>query len=417
MRGIQIYNEIGRLRRVLVHRPGNETHNHAEDDFEQVFSLRPWSKRFDVDKALEEHRALIEVFKRHGVEAVSVRDLLVETLETQPDARDELIDGFIAECGPRGHELLDAVRAKVNSASTGSELADIIIGGIHYGETTLFQPKARTLANLAHEAFGEKTLLVNPLSTMFFTRDPATPIGRSILLNHLYWPERNREVNIYRTIFNHHPIFSETPVCDQQRSSFHIEGGDILNLNRNTLMVGISKRTETAAIDTLARDLFWLDRASEIKTIYAIRVPSDGLRIHLDTYISRIDVNKFIIDQDICETAEIYRLSKGAKCGSYSATAIEEGMRDVLSSIIGEPVRLLPCGGDNRSVTESERLGNATAVLALAPGKLCVLEQNRSTNEALYKAGMDLEPVYIEELTKGFGGPNCLCLPLWRSEL
>ena len=89
----------------------------------------------------------------------------------------------------------------------------------------------------------------------------------------------------------------------------------------------------------------------------------------------------------------------------------------MLSRVIGETARIIYRGGEDGTVAAHERSGNATAVLALAPGKLCVLEQNHVTNDALYKAGMELKPVTIEELTKGYGGPNCLCLPLWRSEL
>ena len=52
MQGVHITNEIGHLKAVLVHRPGAETQNYPDADFSQVFSLRKWSGRFDLDKAI-----------------------------------------------------------------------------------------------------------------------------------------------------------------------------------------------------------------------------------------------------------------------------------------------------------------------------------------------------------------------------
>lgn len=420
MQGVQIYSEIGKLSRALVHRPGIETCNYAEDDFEQVFSLRKWTKRFDIDKALDEHRRLVSLFERHDVEVLDVRDLLIEALDADPNARQELVESYVSECGVRGAELLGAVKTQLEKATNSSDLANTIIGGVHYGETELCHHGRRTLASLTQDAFEEKALLVNPLNTLFFTRDPATPIGRGVLLNHLYWHERDREVGVYRCILRHHPLFATVPLWDQQKSSFHIEGGDILNLDRHTIAVGVSERTEASAIDTLANNLFWgspASEASEVQGICVIRVPSDGLRIHLDTYINRVDRDAFIVDPAICEAPEMYRIERGARRGVYRVTSLDMSLAKALSFILGGPVRLIPCGGSDTAATLSERLGNATSVLALEPGTLCVLEQNHSTNEALYKAGMALEPIAIEELTKGYGGPNCLCLPLWRSEI
>lgn len=417
MQGVQVYNEIGKLDCVLVHQPGSETHNYPENDFEQVFSLRKWSRRFDIDKALSEYRQLTSIFERHGAKVLNIRELLIEALDSDNEARRELIDSYLAECGIYGKELLQAVRSKLESSTSSLDLATTVIEGIHYGETDLCRHDRHTLASFTNETFDERSLLVNPLNTLFFTRDPATPIGRGILLNHPYWHERNREVSVHRCILKHHPLFSHVPLWDMQQGSFHIEGGDILNIDRHTIVVGISERTEIPAIDVLANRLFWGSPASEVTSVIAIRVPSDGLRIHLDTFLNRIAHDLFIVDPVITEATEIYRMDRGNADGSNRVTRLDANLEKVLSDVIGEPVRLITCEGANDAATTSERMGNATSVLALEPGTLCVLEQNHSTNEALYRAGINLEPVAIEELTKGYGGPNCLCLPLWRSEL
>ena len=207
MHGIQIYDEIGRLKRVLVHKPGPETHNYAEGDFEQVFSLRKWSRRFDYDQALSEYEHLVALFEHEGVEVLTVQQLLTEALDANPQARVELTEDYSLECGARGQELLYAILAKLENEKTNRAFAQAVIEGIHYGETQLPNAQVGSLAAHMHEAFNENALLVNPLNTLFFTRDPATPIGRGALLNHLYWPERNREVSVYRCILRYHPLF------------------------------------------------------------------------------------------------------------------------------------------------------------------------------------------------------------------
>ena len=94
---VQVTNEIGALRRAIVHRPGRETQQTAHGDFFQAFPLRPGRSSFDLEQAQREHDALVGVLKAHDVEVIEVCDALQQTLEASPEARQELVDAFVAD--------------------------------------------------------------------------------------------------------------------------------------------------------------------------------------------------------------------------------------------------------------------------------------------------------------------------------
>lgn len=411
MQGLHVNNEIGTLRSVLLHRPGFETKNYPENAFGQVFTLRPNRNDFDLDKAINEHERLVTILEANGVEVLLITDLLDETLMASEAARTELLDRFCNECGVSGAELADSVRAWIEQTAASKGLVNALIGGIRYGDALPHVKGDDRLANLVDDPYPADALLVNPLSTMFFTRDPASVVGSELSLNRMYWSDREREVALYQAIFTYHPRFAGGTVAPKKASSYHIEGGDVVNLDAKNVAVGLSQRTEAAAIDTLAHRLLWSEESS-IESVWAVVVPEDNLCLHLDTFLSRVDVETFIVDSELLERAEIYRISRGRRKGTCRIKPLDGGIPALLKQSLGisSPV-LIPC-----NETAGDRRHNAASVLALAPGKACVHEENRAINEALYRAGVDLFPIAIDELTSGYGGPSCLCLPLWRDD-
>ena len=417
MSSINIRSDIGKLKSVLVHRPGHETQNYLSGEFAQVFTLRPWSSSFDTDKAQHEHDRFTAMLKAEGVECLYLETLLREALDATPQARPHLIKSFLAESGATGDELQGAMRELLEGASTET-LVRLVLDGMRAGEVLPPISAKSSLASATGEAFDEHMFLANPLNTIFFTRDPVTAVGNGVLLNHMYWPERNREVLLYEIIFTYHPRFRDTPKWFKHTSSYHIEGGDVLNLSNDALLVGLSQRTEAAAVDTLARNLLWSESASPITSLYAVEIPSTGTRLHLDTYLNRIDYDAFIVDPHILDTARLYLITKGRRAGEIRVHALDGGLPSMLAQALHLPaVTCINRAGGNSQMKERELENNACAVLCLAPGRLCTFEENVQTNTLLEKAGMELLPLRAEELTAGYGGANCLCLPLWREDL
>lgn len=415
MSALHVQNEIGKLKKVLLHCPGPETRNYPDGQFNRVFTLRPSSSSFDLDKALREHHAYSAMLEREGVEILYLENLLTEALDATEQARRSFIDSYISECGARGIELESAIREYLERIEGSRALAQAAVNGIRYSQVFNTDKEVFSLTKLTADAYSPDDLLVSPLNTMWFTRDPASVIGEGVTLNHMYWPERNREVIAYKTIFTYHPDFRETPQFFKHESTYHIEGGDLHNLNSENIAVGISQRTEPAAIDTLANNLLW-DENSTIESVWAIEVPYDDLCIHLDTYFARVNYETFLIDRELLDQARVYCITRGRSERTTRARHVEGGLKEALGLALGlSSPQFIPCGGSNPGAAEVERTNNAISTLCLEPGKVCVYEENTETNKALEQAGIELVPISIFELTNGFGGPNCLCLPLVRA--
>ena len=110
MSALHVQNEIGKLKKALLHCPGSETRNYPDGQFNQVFTLRPSSSSFDLEKALKEHHAYSAMLEREGVEILYLENLLTEALDATDQARRSFIDSFIRECGACGIELESAIR-------------------------------------------------------------------------------------------------------------------------------------------------------------------------------------------------------------------------------------------------------------------------------------------------------------------
>ena len=415
---VQVNNEIGQIKRVLVHRPGPETQRFPHGEFALAFPLRPTSSGFNLEQAQAEHDALTTALRESGATVIELRDLLGETLAESPHVRRELIDRFLANCRIEGTELAEAATQYLEGAPDDDQFIARLFEGIRYGDTALAETTRYPLAALTHSAFDPDTFLSGPLNTAFFMRDPLSAIGAGVSLNRMYWHDRNREVDILQTIIECHPAFTDTPRWFDHGSSFHLEGGDVINLGETVLAVGLSSRTESLALDRLCQNLLWGDPRSTVTDIYVFEVPQSGNRLHLDAYLSPIDHDTFVVDPALIHGARVYHWRRGRKRGSVRIQERTEPLSRILSDAVGGgPVRLLDFGKGGAGRMEFEYGNGAAGILSLAPGNLCVCAENLTANEALSNAGMTLHPVSIQEMTAGFGGPNSLCLPLERESL
>lgn len=413
---VRVNNEVGRLKRVLVHRPGPETRRFPHGEFALAFPLRPTSSDFDLARAQDEHDALTAILRAEGAEVVELTELVGETLAFAPEAKDELLERFLANCRIEGSELTEAATRYMSEAADAEQFVTRLFNGIRYGDTDLDASDRFPLAALTDSAFDPDTFLSSPLNTAFFTRDPLSVIGGGISLNHMYWHDRNREVDLLQTVAEHHPCFADTPQWFGHDSSFHLEGGDIVNLSGHAVAIGLSSRTESLAIDRLSQGLLWGD-GSSVTDVYVIEVPQSGNRLHLDAYLSPIDGDTFVVDPLLAREPRVYRLRRARRRGGVRIEPCSEGLARILEAATGGgPVRLIDFG-DGGGPMAFEYGNGAAGILPLAPGNLCVCAENLAANEALVDAGMTVHPVSIQEMTVGFGGPTSLCLPLVREDL
>lgn len=172
-----------------------------------------------------------------------------------------------------------------------------------------------TLSRLEGDGLAFDDFVVFSMPSSYFSRDPIASIGTGVALHRMYHNQRNREVPFYKTFLTYHPDFAGTPFWYDNHSEAHIEGGDVLNINETTLAVGISERTEAAAIDALAQNLFWGEEPSAIETVYAIKIPFGYETMHLDTVCTQIDYDKFTVYPGYVRRVACVSSAQGRQCG------------------------------------------------------------------------------------------------------
>ncbi|WP_293819949.1 arginine deiminase [uncultured Parolsenella sp.] len=423
---LDVPNEIGRLRRVCLHRPGAELLNLVPSDLSRLlFDDIPF-----LEVAQAEHDRFAELLRREGVEVLYLERLVAEALEAVPGARQEFTSQFLAECGVHDRYALAAIRELLDGIASPYDLVLKTMAGISKRELELplegrggalwGRPGAgaTTLASLVGEAAEPDTeLIVDPMPNLYFTRDPFCVVGPGVCLNRMYQRTRRRETIYGRFLFACHPAYRQVPLWYDRDLTYHVEGGDVLVLGERAVAVGLSQRTEAAAIDTLAARLIW-DEACPVEEVWAFRIPESRAFMHLDTVLTQIDVDKFTVHPGVLGTLQVFRISRGAHEGELAVEEVDVSLARVLARILGlDGVRLIRCGGGDPIAAAREQWNDGSNTLAIAPGRICVYQRNTATNEALARAGLELVVLPSSELSRGRGGPRCMSMPFVRDRL
>lgn len=415
-KGLNVHSEIDPLKKVCLHRPGEELLNLPAEDLETLlFDDIPF-----LEVAQQEHDRFAEILREQGVEVLYLEKLMAEALDAADGAREEFTNQWIEEADIRGNEMKHVVKEYLDSISDTKAFVDKTIAGITKAEIDMPLASTKTLDDLVGaDADGESFLIANPMPNTYFTRDPFAIVGHGVNLNRMFSVTRNRETIYGKYIFKYHPDYSDSPLWYRRDSAFHTEGGDVLNLNAHTLAVGISQRTQAAAIDTMAQNMFWgtaqTGDVSEIDTIYAFNIPNSRAFMHLDTVFTQIDVDKFTIHPNIMGTLQVFKLTKGNAQGEVKIEEMNDTLEHVLAKALDlDAVKLIKCGGGDPIAASREQWNDGSNTLCVAPGKICVYQRNTVSNDVLYKEGLELLVVPSAELSRGRGGPRCMSMPFWR---
>ena len=265
----------------------------------------------------------------------------------------------------------------------------------------------------------ETDFIVEPMPNLYFTRDPFASVGSGIVLNKMYSVTRSRETIYAEYIFNYHPKFQgEVENYYDRYYDWHIEGGDVLNLNDHILAVGISQRTEAGAIDKLAKNLF-KNPNCKIDTVLAFNIPESRAFMHLDTVFTQIDVDKFTYHPGIMKTLQVFEITEGDDPNSdedLNVKEINDSLENILSHYLGIPITLIPCAGGDDVASQREQWNDGTNTLCIAPGVVVVYNRNNITNDVLRSHGIKVIEMSSAELSRGRGGPRCMSMPLYRED-
>ncbi|HFT8297517.1 TPA: arginine deiminase [Clostridium perfringens] len=409
-RALNVTSEIGRLKTVLLHRPGEEIENLTPALLDRLlFDDIPYLK-----VAREEHDAFAKTLRDNGVEVLYLEVLAAETMDTDNNLKDKFISEFIDEAGVQSEGLKEALIKYFNSFSTNKEMIDKMMAGVRKEELKDYHRES--LYDQVNDVY---PFVCDPMPNLYFTRDPFATIGHGITLNHMRTDTRNRETIFAKYIFRHHPRFKgkDIPFWFNRDENTSLEGGDELILSKEILAVGISQRTDSASVEKLAKKLLYY-KDTTFKTILAFKIPVSRAFMHLDTVFTQVDYDKFTVHPGIVGPLEVYAITKDQENDGH-LIAVEEcdTLENILKKYLKRDIELIKCGGGDEIIAAREQWNDGSNTLAIAPGEVVVYSRNYVTNEILEKEGIKLHVIPSSELSRGRGGPRCMSMPLIREDL
>ena len=407
MAAIHVKNEIGPLKKVLLHRPGKEIEKLTPATLHHLlFDDIPYLRI-----AQEEHDAFADLLRSHGVQVVYLEDLMADVIGQDDNLRDKFLMQWIMEAGIVTEKWQRRIYDYMMQFQDNPlEMVQKTMEGLILGE--VFFNKSESLVDMKSDS---SKVLIDPMPNLYFTRDPFATIGDGVSLNRMYSVTRARETIYGEYIFQYHPDFAgQVHLYYDRYAPFHMEGGDILNLSPSVLAVGISQRTQSEAIEMLAQSVF-ADPEATIDTVLAFDIPDSRAFMHLDTVFTQIDYDKFSIHPGILGPLVVYEITRGHGPDGLKVSRVETSLEKILEKHLGiDKVTLIKCGGNDRIAAEREQWNDGSNTLCIAPGVVVVYQRNEVTNQLMREAGITVLEIPSAELSRGRGGPRCMSMPLVR---
>ncbi|MBR3180152.1 arginine deiminase [Candidatus Saccharibacteria bacterium] len=404
---IRNFSEIAPLKKVLLHRPGDEFLNLTPNSLERLlFDEIPYLK-----VAQQEHDAFANALRAEGVEVVYVTDMIAEALDAGGrQVRKEFIKQFIAEAGVNSPKVAKHCFDFLDSIKDNRDLIKKCIAGV---DITELQELKQISGFYATRDTGK--MILDPIPNIYCPRDPISTIGHGATLHRMWADTRNRESMFFDYVFKYHPFYDDIKLYYDRTEPYSIEGGDIQVLSKEVIAIGISQRTEPDAIANFAKNLF-KDKNNKFKYVLGIDIPDERSFMHLDTVMTRVDVDKFAVQDAIMDISTIYEISP-SRSGELEIVEIHQPLTKVLEKYLHlNKVELIKCGNGRRIDAEREQWSDGVNLLCVKPGVVTAYDRNFVTNETLRKHGIRVIEIPSSELSRGRGGTHCMSMALVREE-
>ncbi len=425
---LNVTSEIGKLSSVLVHLPGPEIDRMVPAMMEELL----FDDILFGNRAREEHRRFQQVLGFIADEVLDVQDLLAEVLAV-PEHRNAVLEdlGRVLDWGPdMDYRLRDLGPERLAAA--------LVVG---------LEKPAREASQSSSDLYW-----LAPVPNYFFQRDPLVVVGDRVIRSSMATRARAREPLLSGYVFQFHPRFARADgvfwfqefSADYGRPTSYarmrpmLEGGDILVLREDLLVIGYSERTEKTTLERLAEAL--KSRKSPVKRFFVVAIPPARSTMHLDTVFTMISREECLVYApmilpDGAEEADVY------ECDLTKREITWTSEKDLLSTLKSQKLDLKPirCGGEDPIAERREQWTDGANAFALAPGVILTYDRNERTAEELanagytivdesalllVKEGLDLRKprkyavrLAAHELSRARGGPRCMAMPLVREDL
>lgn len=401
------FSEIAPLRKVLMHRPGEEFLNLTPNTLERLlFDDIPYLKQ-----AQQEHDAFANALRNEGVEVVYLVDLAAEALETGGrTVRRKFLEQFIAEAGVTSPKVVKHCYDYLNSFKDTKEMLRKCIAGI---DITELKKLGAVSGFYATRDTGR--MIIDPIPNIYFQRDPMATVGHGATLHRMWSVTRTRESIFMEYVYQYHPFYDDVKLYYDRTEPYCIEGGDIEVLSPEVVAIGISQRTEPDAIANFAKRLF-KDKSNSFKYVLAIDIPDERSFMHLDTVMTQVDVDKFAVQDAIMDISTIYEITPG-RGSEIEIVEIHQSLQKVLEKYLHlNKVELIKCGNGRRIDAEREQWSDGVNLICVRPGVVIAYDRNFVTNQTLKRHGVKVIEVPSSELSRGRGGSHCMTMALVREE-
>jgi arginine deiminase len=403
--GIHNFSEIGKLNKVLLHRPGRELEKLTPNNFERLlFDDIPYLK-----VAQEEHDGFARILNENGVQ---VCYYTTETAKALADhkVRYNFVRDFVEMSNIHSEGRKEAI-AEYLLSKEPLELVESCIAGIYSNE--IQHIPTNSLTDVLEK---DDVIVSDPMPNLYFTRDPGACVGNGVNVHHMSTPARRREALLLRYMMQYNRDFAleNTPMWYDVHGKYSIEGGDVLVLSKDIVAIGYSERTTLAGIEDFAECLL---KKSTFKKLLVFDIPKCRAFMHLDTVFTMVDYDKFTIHPEIEGPLGVYEVTLGLE-GQLRFNSMKDELSKILSLELNLPaVELIRCGGNDLIAAQREQWNDGSNTLCIAPGTVVTYERNYVTNDLLDKKGIKVLSMPSAELSRGRGGPRCMSCPVNRDDL